>query len=248
MKKIPLKPIRLTAKDDQLSAIWSFRRWIVEDFIKKTVVTDWIMVAATVVIACFAHLQYREMHEGGMDTHKLAEAALVANRAWVHPGVMVLDSSVECGLPLKYQIRIINTGKEPALGVEDKLEATGAPYISDGQAETATAGIVPNETCLGLAPNRSAGMVIYPATEYTLPLDIPNTAANLKLINAVLNRNESLVISGCFAYITDGETHTSAFRYFLRDTPGKRSFAISKDGKVVRNWNFNASLNGNNAN
>jgi hypothetical protein len=241
MTKPPIRRTREAEKKEQPFILRIFWRWLKGKII-VTDATDWIVAIATIVIAICAGAQY-------FDTHTLAEAALVANRAWVDPEQIVLASSLESEspLPLKYEIRIVNPGKKPALGVVWSVEPTGEPYIPQSAA---TLQMPSNTSCNNLHPSSSEGVVLYPAggANYWVPRDIPSTSANQQLISAVLSRKESLVISGCFAYMTDGETHTSAFRYFLRDIPGKPSFAISKEGKAIPNWNFNVSLNGNTAN
>ena len=50
------------------SRLW---RWLKHD----TSSTDWFIVSLTAVIAVTSYLQWKEIHAGGEDTHKLAEAA-----------------------------------------------------------------------------------------------------------------------------------------------------------------------------
>jgi len=209
--------------------------------------TDKLIAAATFVIAIATAVQGYELITGSRDTHDLATAAVASSRAWVAPEQMTLGSPIESGLPLKYQIRIVNPGKEPALEAVWSTRSFGVPYVSEvGQPDVTHFG--PNNTCVGLDPDPKAGMVLYPAgnTNFWIPLDIPDTPENRLLLEAVQKREQSLVIEGCFAYIAATQRHTSAFRFFLRDVSGP-SF-VNKDGAMVPVWNFNATLDGNQAN
>ncbi|MGA8939212.1 MAG: hypothetical protein WB439_08610 [Acidobacteriaceae bacterium] len=209
--------------------------------------TVWL-TRVTILLAAIAVFNLYEVIEDGTDTRKLADSAVTANRAWIAPEQMILDSPVESGLPLKYQIRIVNPGKEPALDGVWNVKSFGAPYIREGRGPDPTR-FGHNSTCEGLHPNKNGGMTVYPsgATNFWIPLSVEDTPDNRILIAAVQNRSQSLVLEGCFAYLTDGAAHTSAFRFFLRDIPGP-SFATNKEGTQVEAWNFNATFDGNDAN
>jgi hypothetical protein len=97
--------------------------------------TDKLITFATIVIAADTIVQGYELVTGSRDTHDLAVAALAANRAWIAPEQIILTSPVESGLPLKYQIRITNPGKEPALDAISKVTPIGVPYIHEDVAE-----------------------------------------------------------------------------------------------------------------
>lgn len=206
-------------------------------------------VFMSALAAIFVCGQWWEMHTGGVDTHNLASAAVASSRAWVAPEQMTLGSAVESGLPLRYQVRIVNPGREPALGLVWNVAPTGVPYIPEGTASNSIK-FEPNSTCSSLEPSATDGMVLYPSgpTNYWVPLDLPNTTENRQLLDEVMKKAKSLIVNGCFAYRTGGEKHTSAFRFFLRDVPNRSSLVTDKDGNSVPAWNFNATLSGNDAN
>lgn len=207
-----------------------------------------------VIISCLAAFfvcaQWFEMHSGGKDTHNLALASLAANRAWVAPDRMQLGTALENGFPVHYNIRIANPGREPAIGLIWNIKPLGVPYVPFSEAPSDLPKVGPSLMCEGLEPKPNEGVALYPDgnTNFWLPLTIDDTQVNRQLIDAVLKRNQSLLIEGCFAYITGGEAHTSSFSYFLRDEPGKPSFVVDSSGKVVSSWGFNLNLNGNSAN
>jgi hypothetical protein len=226
----------------------TLQKWKLMTFANK------IMSIATVVIACatclYTYISLKtlsEIESGSIDTHKLAEATLAASRAWVVPEQIVLSRALESGPPLKYQIRLVNPGKEPAIGVVSYVRPFGGPYIADGSS-TANE-MEENETCSGLEPIASRGFVLYPSGSgnFWMPLDLPDNPENRALIESVQKREKSLFIDGCFAYITATQKHTSAFRFILRDVPGP-SFTTDKQGNEVPAWNFNMALSGNQVN
>lgn len=178
----------------------------------------------------------------------MQKARIAEERAWLAPEQMILGSPVESGVPLKYQIRIVNPGKEPALSIAWNVKPYGVPYIPERDtADKISLG--PNTSCSGLDPGPVNGVVIYPSgpTNLWLPLSVGDTIENRQLLDEIIKREKSLVIEGCFAYKAGGERHTSSFRFFLRDVPGK-SFVTDKNGKLVPAWNFNVTLTGNEAN
>jgi hypothetical protein len=217
-----------------------------KESLKRPSVTDWSIAAFTFVLAITGILQWCEIHSGSVDTRKLAQATVASSRAWVAPQQLILTSSVEAGLPMKFQVRLFNPGKEPALGIIWALKPYGVTYIADGNGEKAEAG--ENEMCSGLEPTPDRETVLYPngPMNFWLPLDIPDTGDNRALLESVQKKQKSLVIDGCFAYITATQKHLSAFRFFLRDVAGP-SFVADKQGNQVPAWNFNLALDGNGA-
>lgn len=220
---------------------------------RSTANATWVIAIFTIILALVGSWTLIEVIAGGSDTHDLAIAALAANRAWLAPVSMQLAGPLENGLPVAYYVRISNTGKEPALGVIWNVLPRKAPYIPPSNGNEGEAEMGRNETCEGLEPKQATGAVIYPqATGMTslIPLTIPDTADNKKIIDAALNRTGSLVVDGCLVYITGSAKHTSAFRFFLRDEPGKPSFIAGEPSKPSSHyeWRFNATLMGNDAN
>jgi hypothetical protein len=215
---------------------------------EKVRTTDMIIAFATVVIALTAIVQGYEMVSSSKDTHDLAAATVASNRAWVAPQQIILGSAIESGPPLKYQIRIVNPGKEPALGVAWNVKPFGVPYISEGDG-TNNFKLGQNASCAGLEPGEVDGTVVYPTgpANFWLPLSVLSTPENVQLIDEVKKKTKSLVIEGCFVYRTGGGKHTSAFRFFLRDIPDNPSFITGKDGNSIPAWNFNIDLTGNTA-
>jgi hypothetical protein len=190
----------------------------------------------------------RQAADAAKQSADLASEALVAStRAWLAPSFAMLNTPLENGPPISFQIRMINTGKEPALNAAWDFKYHLIPYVEPTNSPSENLG--PNAVCENVEPAIGAGIVIYPAstTNFWLPLEIPDTPEDRKIVAAALERRNSLVIEGCIAYRTFGKTHKSWFRFFLRDVQGQPSF-VMKDGKLLPNWNFNAMITGNGAN
>jgi hypothetical protein len=184
---------------------------------------------------------------GLIETHR---ATIEANRAWVGPISMELESSLESGKPINFALHLVNFGREPALGAVWKWDARLAPYVPAEGPDTSTFGA--NNACDGIEPNPNGGVSIYPlgGPQYFWPDDLSRVSEYQKWEEAVLARRGTLVIEGCVAYLTMASKHTSAFRFFLRDIPGQPSYVPSqpdKPGSGSR-WPFNQALDGNYSN
>lgn len=247
-EKVPSRTKTKSEMKPVVAVIAWFRKW---DSAYWTAFATVIMAIFTVVLARVSYLQWRELHKQGYDTEKLAIAAVATSRAWIAPEQMTLGSPVESGLPLRYAVRVMNDGKEPALGVVWQVRAFGVPYIREDN-KPGGSGMGLNRTCTDLKTQPENGLVIYPSAEgvpnYWIPMSIPDTAQNRLLLEDVRTKAESLVIEGCFAYHAASQAHTSSFRFFLRDIPSSPSFIAGKDGKPAAAWGFNAVLTGNEAN
>jgi hypothetical protein len=186
------------------------------------------------------------MKDQAEGTHRLGIAALASNRAWVYPDQMILGTPVELGVPLMYAIRIENPSKQPALKVVWMVKPYGVAYVPQGSTYDWT-NLPPNTSCSRLVPDALKGIVLYPTTGLVggaVPTRIGDTPENRQLIDEVIKKEKSLVIEGCFAYETEGQRHTSSFRFFLRDTSGP-SFIKNNQGNLVDAWSFNTTLTGN---
>jgi hypothetical protein len=206
---------------------------------------------AVIVTAGFVISQWYEMREVfipiDQQAKTLEKTMIASSRAWVAPAQIIWTESPDLGLPAKLAIRIVNVGKEPALGTIWKINPSPITYIPQNDVvEERPVGR--NRSCEGLEPVRNTGVVVYPnAANYWLPFDIPNTPENKEIFNAALSRQKTLMIEGCFAYLTFTERHTSAFRFFLRDTAEAPRCRI-ESSELKCPWNFNAMLSGSDAN
>ena len=178
----------------------------------------------------------------------LNDTIFAANHAWLAPSFIQLNRPLEEEAPIAFQIKIMNVGREPALGVVWHTHHYGIPYVPEGTDADAI-GFEQNNTCERLNPPKSDGLVIYPSTASTgwLPIVLKDSAENNVLRKDVLARSKTLVIDGCFAYRAEASRRTSAFRYYLRDVPNQPS-CVRYASEVRCNWNFNLPFNGNEAN
>ena len=124
-------------------------------------------------------------------------ASLAANRAWLAPSHATLITPLENGVPVKIAIHVVNVGREPALGIVEHIEPEYVDYIHPTDLPHRD----PNTECAGLRPETVNGLVMYPnlATAYNFAYDISDTPENRRMIAAVLKRQRTLVIQGCFS-------------------------------------------------
>ncbi len=175
-------------------------------------------------------------------------ATIEANRAWVAPKQMVLNQPLENGQPIEFALHLVNFGREPALGVTWRWQPRLVPYVPLEGSDTTNFG--PNDACDGLEPSKEHGFVVYPGTDTRAWVmgDFSQIQDGQSMRQQVLARRGSVVIEGCVAYLTQRERHTSGFRFFLRDVPGTSSWSPGAPGQQGNpNWNFNLTLDGNEA-
>lgn len=171
------------------------------------------------------------------------DSTVQANRAWLSPAFMVLNTPLENSSIVGFQLHVEDTGREPANNVVYRFHHFMVPYIAQGVGKDSTAK---NETCEGLNPSKDSGFTIYPSS---VKFWIPYAFEDRPMIADILARKGSLVIEGCVAFNTFGKRHTSGFRFFLRDVPGQSCWAsnegITTPKGTITCWNFNGMLNGN---
>ena len=143
-----------------------------------------------------------------------AKALTQAQRAWVGPRDARFESKPASGKTNKIIIEYQNTGKEPALGFTFDAEHYAATLAqdADGTITKKTAAYV--NKCGQLLAMLGGG-VVYPASGFSaLNLSLP---IDEKLIDdEVIDGKKVIVVNGCFAYVTGGAAHHSAFCYFYR--------------------------------
>ena len=230
--------------------------------------TFWAVFAYTALTFCLLILSYcnlREIQSSSVQfgeaitaTHQLADAAAQSKdissralqasqqaldrsqRAWIAP----IDAQIDPETPLvagaqKISFKVIyqNTGREPALdvNVNQALGILPVPIYFDWS----NAKIPENTTCDGLYPTRG-GETIYPSistTDHEYRDVFPEIDAE-KTMKELISGARIFYINGCFAYMTIGAPHQSAFCFFL--APDER--------KMVAKWRFVSCRTGNWAN
>ncbi|HEY5329325.1 MAG TPA: hypothetical protein VIJ79_05530 [Acidobacteriaceae bacterium] len=159
-------------------------------------------------------------------------------RAWVSPVGAELVTPIESGFPIRAQIVFENPGGEPAFDL-NYAETPEITPIARGQFQDWNSiSFSRNEKCDKLEP-REGGEVLYPKviTPTRLQVVQTDTAANRFIFSVALLGSGTFFINGCVAYKTLGETHKSAFCFFLPPIPGKPS----------KEWAFSACPTGNHA-
>jgi hypothetical protein len=231
--------------DAKKNEVALFDRW----FPDSTAVFNLFLMVFTGVLAFGGLIQLNlltraeriatETAKAAKDSAEVAKQTLIAtNRAWVAVPFMGLASLLENGLPISINARLANVGKEPALGLIWSMKPRLVDYIPDTTGPKLESTNAPNIGCEDLHPDVRTGVVLWPETDTHIwvPETFAQTPENKLIFDAVLARTKSLVIDGCVAYVTAGQSHKTWFRFLLRDTAGP-----SKD------WRFNVELSGNGA-
>jgi hypothetical protein len=195
-----------------------------------------LIVAAYTIISFFLWLAQREANE--INARNLVEA----NRAWLAPSFINLGAPLEGTDIVRFNVKIENTGHQPASHMSWKFNHFLIPHIPEREFPTPEK-LASNQTCGALNPANAEDTVFPSNTNYW----VPNHFEDPLLVQRILSKASTLVIEGCFGYVTFGKFHTSSFRVFLRDTADKPSCWRNNDGKSEC-WGFNLLLSGNDAN
>lgn len=140
------------------------------------------------------------------------QAILAADRrAWLAPKEANLVGTLEAGKPLAFTVSYGNTGKEPATNVAVSGVGALAPAPANGAWEIFA--VSQNQACQGIA-TIADGPVVYPSAIDAYSYRLTTSAT---LIDAtVLSGAQVFYVQGCFAYDTAGDTHVSAYCFYLR--------------------------------
>jgi hypothetical protein len=184
-----------------------------------------LLAIVTGLLAWIAYWQYIALENSD---RTLNETLVAANRATLAPLAVEFDARnpPEVGKPVSLILMYQNTGKEPALGLHNRIET--------GMMEPPPPGIPPdnkfgpNVQCDGLEPLPN-GPVIYPSglRQWATAIGVPKDTISERLIQGPIQIPElwSIFIPyvrGCMAYKTFGKTHRSGYCFFLYLEPGKK--------------------------
>lgn len=157
----------------------------------------------------------------------------VDRRAWIAPKGADLAGPVEVGRPLAFTVSYGNTGREPATD----LAVSGVGALAPAPANGAWDGFVvsQNQSCQGIA-TIADGPVVFPSAIDAYSYRLSTSAG---LVDAtVLSGVQVFYVEGCFAYDTAGDTHVSAYCFYLRPDAGT----------APQNWSFRPCPGGSYAN
>jgi hypothetical protein len=168
------------------------------------------------------------------DFHRMADVAAqtsetnkellaVDRRAWIAPKSADLAGAVEAGKPLAFTVSYGNTGKEPATNLAISGVGSLTPAPANGAWDTFV--VAENQACQGIA-TIADGPVVFPSAIDAYRYRFSTSAT---LVDAtVLTGAQVFYVEGCFAYDTAGDTHLSAYCFYLRP----------EAGTPPQNWTF----------
>jgi hypothetical protein len=163
------------------------------------------------------------------------DATVEANRAWIAVP-FVSHEPLQRGQPVRLQARIVNVGREPALGGVWRFNIYAAPYIPELAGNTRSPDLGQNTMCSSLVPVKgNNGMAVFPVADNKYWIPYASNPDRQSSVDAAIDQAESLILDGCFAYWAGNSAHHTAFRFFLRDVRGTSNVQ----------WGFNLATSGN---
>lgn len=139
----------------------------------------------------------------------------VDRRAWIAPKGADLVGALEAGKPLAFTVSYGNTGKEPATNLAINGIGALAPAPANGAWETFA--VSQNQSCQGIE-TIADGPVVFPSAIDAYSYRLSTSAS---LVDAtVIAGAQVFYVEGCFAYDTAGDTHVSAYCFYLRPDAG----------------------------
>jgi hypothetical protein len=169
------------------------------------------------------------------------EVYVASQRAWLSPQNAFInpDTPISKGAPLRIEVIYSNSGREPALDFNSRLEgATELPPPHWQTGEWVDFRVRKNNTCEGLNPIEN-GPVIYPILSAFAPPRSIFTGINDSIrLAQIATAQVVLAMQGCLVYNTYGKRRESAFCFFLAPI-----LNINPD-----KWTFRDCFSGNHAN
>lgn len=154
-----------------------------------------------------------------------------ARRAWLAPQAAKSDHAPAVGRPFEVSIVTLNSGAEPAVDI-----FTDAAPFTVALADAGSPSVDRNirdalNKCLATKPGERT-RVIYPNPAGAN--DRTTLSVKRDLIDwDVLYGTKILVVPGCFAYRTGGQTHHSAFCFFYQ-----HGFSNANDWAICQGGNY----------
>ena len=149
-------------------------------------------------------------------------------RAWIAPGSIRLGAPLETGKFNEVFLNYRNPGKQPATNMIYRIEPIALArndIDKTGVIEARILQAMNGIQCTSREPSAD-GAVVYPSGEGNEGIRVGITK---ELVAKVQNKKNYLLIAGCFAYETFGETHHSAFCRFF-------DFGVLKPDATSMDW------------
>jgi hypothetical protein len=158
---------------------------------------------------------------------KTDETLKVQQRAWLASAGTNLFSSpnfppVQNDMAINFAINFVNTGREPATGINIRIKNFTVEGSSAKNMDIAELAVPKNDSCEGVVP-QIGRIVIPPTNNGTVALlrdsihGEPYFVADEKIVSG--SRFYGFI--GCAAYLTQGGKHYSSFCYVLISQPNQ---------------------------
>jgi hypothetical protein len=185
-----------------------------------------IVAMATVFLAFIAYWQWEALEK---TDYTLRQTLVAANRAWIAPIQLRLESPVVAVEPISVALVYRNVGKEPALNMTAKLFIGGADLPPNGIWEKLV--VPPGDLCERAAEAVTISSVAYPLeNDYLLHTKI-------RIAEEYASAKRIALVAGCIRYETFKLAAQSAYCFYLSPD----------DLTNAKNWSFMLCLTGNSA-
>jgi hypothetical protein len=161
----------------------------------------------------------------------------LTQRAWISPVAATLLRKLEKDRGILFGIDVINSGREPAVGVKMYIHNDTIESFDPQFADVTEITVPENTSCdLGI-PERGASIVAptAPGMFNLLAKDTNYGIPQFHVDDRILNGTRFYVVNGCVVYLTYNKPHHSKFCYILQsevvDNVPKFKFAT-----CGRNW------------
>ncbi len=147
-------------------------------------------------------------------------ALKLSERAWVIPAGMSLSAPIEVDKPIRFNLVLYNSGKEPAQGAAYATQ--NGTVKAPPQDDWTSLVVEKNSSCEGLVPKNGA-QAITPSLNglaNTRAFDGETGTGQVVASKSILDGSIYYYIRGCVAYETFQEPHISSFCYVLQTRPG----------------------------
>lgn len=180
----------------------------------------------------------------------------LSERAWITPIGAQLISPIENGKPLRFILKFINTGRQPARDIEVQFQNSTIDGYDTQTTDLKNIKVAENTACVNLVPKRGRPPMPPTSGNATLAI-IEDTIHGQPAFTAddrIIRGDKFYVIHGCLAYEAYEKTRQTAFCYILESTPftvttqqpAQITPGTGPGGAVTPNPNPTITLNGRN--
>ncbi|MGA2492001.1 MAG: hypothetical protein ABSF67_03520 [Roseiarcus sp.] len=143
-------------------------------------------------------------------------------RAWISPISAQLNVKLEASKGIRFQVNILNSGREPAVDVNFRIQNAIIESYDPRVTDMSNITVPQNSSCSTLEPLE--GRLIIPPTSqgvlFQENLDSQHGEPSLLADDKMISGSKFYVAEGCIAYKTYQSRHISSFCYIMEFDEG----------------------------